>query len=185
MRSARRPVPCKPLLPTGAMSAIFEKHANRLDEFVNRLQAQPDQVGAVFALGDAICGLDVFDNPATFAALLPKLVRSYGIDALERPDDGGAEPGVDSVRDFPEPACRRKTRRTTRHGSGLRRANRGPGRHRRSSGGRVEPDSPGRFRRTAYFSNRLQHPGQIRKPTPATARALPPALTRPTTGDRA
>ena len=86
--------------PTGAMSAIFEKHAKHLDEFVNGLQAQPGQTGGVFALGDAICGLDVFDNPATFAALLPKLVRSYGIDALERPDDSGAVPGVDSVRDF-------------------------------------------------------------------------------------
>ena len=54
----------------------------------------------MFALGDAICGLDVFDKPATFAALLPKLVRSYGIDALERPADGRAAPGIDAVRDF-------------------------------------------------------------------------------------
>jgi len=86
--------------PTGAMSAIFEEHAERLDDFVNRMQAQPGQTGGLFALGDAICGLDVFDKPATFVALLPKLVRSYGIDALERPAGSCAAPGVDAARDF-------------------------------------------------------------------------------------
>ena len=86
--------------PTGAMSAIFEEHAECLDEFVNRLQAQPGQTGGLFALGEAICGLDVFDKPATFVALLPKLVRSYGIDALERPAQSRAAPDVDAARDF-------------------------------------------------------------------------------------
>ena len=70
--------------PTSAMSAIFEKHARGLDELVAQFQAMEGQTGAVFAIGKQICGLDAFDKPATFAALLPKLVRSYGIDAMEQ-----------------------------------------------------------------------------------------------------
>jgi len=71
---------------TGAMSAIFEKHTKGLDELVGKfqaMQATEDQIGAVFALGDTICGLDAFDKASTFATLLPKLVHSYGIDAIE------------------------------------------------------------------------------------------------------
>ncbi|MCY4181461.1 MAG: hypothetical protein OXF43_01035 [Gammaproteobacteria bacterium] len=68
---------------TGAMSTIFEKHTRGLDRLVNQFRAIEGQVGAVFALGKRICGLDAFDKPATFATLLPKLVRSYGIDAIE------------------------------------------------------------------------------------------------------
>ena len=44
---------------------------------------QPGQVGAVFAIRGQIAGLDVFDSPRTWASLMPKLVRSYGLDALE------------------------------------------------------------------------------------------------------
>ncbi len=69
--------------PTGAMGAFFEQHASTLDELVACFRAEPDVCGGIFAIGGDICGLDVFDKPAAFSALLPKLVRSYGIDALE------------------------------------------------------------------------------------------------------
>jgi hypothetical protein len=69
--------------PTAAMGAIFERHSQSLDDYVEAFQARDGQVGAIFLVGDALFGLDVFDRPSTFTALLPKLVRSYGIDALE------------------------------------------------------------------------------------------------------
>ena len=69
--------------PTGAMGTIFEKHADSLEEFVERFQAASAQTGAVFFLAGDVCGLDLFDKPRTFASLFPKLVRSYAIDALE------------------------------------------------------------------------------------------------------
>jgi ARG and Rhodanese-Phosphatase-superfamily-associated Protein domain len=68
--------------PTEAMGAIFERHATALDGYVEAFVPRDGQVGAIFVVGDAIFGLDVFDQPASFAALLPKLVRSYAIDAL-------------------------------------------------------------------------------------------------------
>ena len=37
--------------PTAAMSALFERHAEVLDEHVEALEAKPDQVGAIFAMG--------------------------------------------------------------------------------------------------------------------------------------
>ncbi len=69
--------------PTQAMAAIFERHSQSLDDYVAAFKARDDQVGAIFLVGDALFGLDVFDRPSTFTALLPKLIRSYGIDALE------------------------------------------------------------------------------------------------------
>lgn len=68
--------------PTEAMGAIFERHKETLDDYVNVVEAAPDQVGAVFIVGGHRYGLDLFDRPATFAAFLPKLVRSYAIDVL-------------------------------------------------------------------------------------------------------
>jgi hypothetical protein len=43
---------------------------------------QPFQL-AKPAIGGNIAGLDVFDSPATWRKLSPKLVRSYGLDALD------------------------------------------------------------------------------------------------------
>ncbi len=68
--------------PTRAMSAMFEHHKETLDDYVDIVEAVPDQVGAVFIADGRRCGLDLFDQPVTFAAFLPKLVRSYAIDAL-------------------------------------------------------------------------------------------------------
>ena len=69
---------------TGAMSAIFERHADTLDKHVEALEARPDQIGAIFAMGGRRFGLDLFDSPTTFAAFFPKLIRSYAVDTLRR-----------------------------------------------------------------------------------------------------
>ncbi len=92
--------------PTGAMGSIFERHAVTLDEFVSHFEATPGQLGGVFAVAGVIYGLDVFDKPETFAALLPKLVRSYGIDALELGSGPESAPSADSVRDFLTVLCK-------------------------------------------------------------------------------
>lgn len=85
---------------TSAMGSIFERHAPLLDEFVSRLQAAPGQTGAVFVVAGQICGLDLFDKPGTFTVLFPKLVRSYGIDALEHGSSTEAAPGRQAVSEF-------------------------------------------------------------------------------------
>ncbi len=71
--------------PTGAMSSIFERHAAKLDEYVKSVESLPGQVGAVFIVGTERLGLDLFDQPDTFASMLPKLVRSYAVDVIEGP----------------------------------------------------------------------------------------------------
>ena len=70
---------------TGAMSDIYEKFEGTVDEYVKGLPAKEHQVGAVFAIGGEVVGLDLFDADTTYQALAESLVRSYALDALESP----------------------------------------------------------------------------------------------------
>lgn len=74
--------------PTEAMSEIYERHGATLDDYVEKLSLEPGQTGAVFVFGRRRFGLDLFDRHETLAAFFPKLVRSYAIDAMERPEEG-------------------------------------------------------------------------------------------------
>lgn len=80
--------------PTQAMGAIYERHGATLDDYVEKLSPEPDQLGAIFVTGPRQFGMDLFDRHETFAAFFPKLVRSYAIDAMERPParDRAAQP---------------------------------------------------------------------------------------------
>ena len=73
--------------PTGAMGAIFERHEENLDKYVQAMSPGNGQIGALFVMGSQFLGLDMFDKAATFAKFLPKLVRSYAIDVIERSAD--------------------------------------------------------------------------------------------------
>jgi hypothetical protein len=79
--------------PTSAMEAIFVDHASTLDEFVRTLHPIEHQVGALFAVSGRIVGLDLFDRPSTLRKVLPKLVRSVAIDAIDSGTDGPAARG--------------------------------------------------------------------------------------------
>ena len=84
---------------TGAMADIYQKFEGTVDEYVKGLPASEGQVGAVFAIGDRIVGLDLFDADTTFRSLLETLVRSYALDALESPRSE-ATPTADSAAAF-------------------------------------------------------------------------------------
>ena len=73
--------------PTGAMEALFTHHGSFIDACVERCQPVARQVGALFAVDHRIVGFDLFDSPETLRALLPKLVRSVALDALDRRGD--------------------------------------------------------------------------------------------------
>jgi len=77
--------------PTSAMSDIYEQQAGRLEEYVGSFAPAAGQVGAVFVISGKIVGLDLFDCPETFRKLMPKLLRSYGLDALDRAASAAAE----------------------------------------------------------------------------------------------
>jgi len=76
---------------------------------VERLAAPEGASGAAFAYGGKIVGFDLFGRPATLAALWPKLVRAYAIDARVAPDV--APVSSDAVRAWlaAAPACREET----------------------------------------------------------------------------
>ena len=69
--------------PTGAMEAIFVDHAAFLDSSVAAMKPVDRQVGATFMVGDRVIGFDLFDVESTLRKLLPKLVRSAAVEALE------------------------------------------------------------------------------------------------------
>jgi hypothetical protein len=70
---------------TQAMADLFQHAEQDVDAYVRAFSAVPGQVGAIFALDGKVVGLDAFFSPDTFAKLLPKLVRSYALDAIELP----------------------------------------------------------------------------------------------------
>ena len=71
--------------PTGAMSAIFERHASSLEEFVRAFEWQESQCGVLFVIAGRIVGLEIFDYPEVMRRLFKKLLRSYALDALDSP----------------------------------------------------------------------------------------------------
>lgn len=96
---------------TSAMEAMFVDHAATIDEFVEGMVPFPGQVGALFTVADHIAGLDVFGSDALLRKLLPKLVRSYALDAID--PDAYRDPYGES--DSPR-------RRARRHGTSRRTA---------------------------------------------------------------
>jgi hypothetical protein len=79
---------------TGAAAAMYEQRRDGLDKMIASIRPLEHQVGAVFAIRSAIAGFDAFDSPATWARTMPKLLRSYGLDALDAAigGDGFATP---------------------------------------------------------------------------------------------
>ena len=68
---------------TGAAAALYEGHRAALDGFVAGIASVPGQVGAAFVVNGRLAGLDLLAGPDLLARLLPKLVRSYALDALD------------------------------------------------------------------------------------------------------
>lgn len=79
---------------TDAAAALYETHRARLDDYLDAFSAAENQAGALFAINGEVTGLDLFDSPATLKSLLPKLVQSYALDAIDAGNGGSkAEKG--------------------------------------------------------------------------------------------
>ena len=82
--------------PTAAMSDMYEQQSLRLEDYVRSFKPAGDQMGSVFAIDGRVVGLELFDSPETLRKLFPKLLRSYGLDALDRalshPAETGSQP---------------------------------------------------------------------------------------------
>src|ERR1051325_10007211 len=58
--------------PTGAMSAMYERHALAVEEYVRAFTWREGQAGVAFAIGGQLLGLDLLDQPATMRRIFPK-----------------------------------------------------------------------------------------------------------------
>jgi hypothetical protein len=86
------------LSATSAMEQMFTDHAASIDTYLQACSPVDGQIGALFAIDDRIVGFDLFDDAATCRKLLPKLVRSYAVDAIDM-RDGSASPQKRQARD--------------------------------------------------------------------------------------
>jgi len=79
---------------TAAAGAMYDQRRSALDWIIASITPVDQQVGAIFVIRGMIAGLDVFDHPRTWAQMMPKLLRSYGLDALDNGigGDGFATP---------------------------------------------------------------------------------------------
>jgi hypothetical protein len=87
---------------TRAMDDIYVSRRAGIDAFVAALRPEPGQTGAVFVLNGTVQGLEIFDHPDAFAAMLPKLVRSWALDAIETPPGDVSAPPGEEARAFLE-----------------------------------------------------------------------------------
>ena len=88
---------------TEAAGALYEIHRDRLQDYVHALPAVDGQCGALFALHGVAIGLELFDSPVTLRAVLPRLVESYALDAIDAPEwapRGHAPLSADAVDAF-------------------------------------------------------------------------------------
>jgi hypothetical protein len=87
---------------TAALHDVYGAAEFRLKEIRNHFKAQAGQIGAAFAIGGRIIGIEMFDAAETLARLLPKLVDSYAFDAIEIPSNAPRAnlPACDEVKEI-------------------------------------------------------------------------------------
>lgn len=85
---------------TSAMSDIFEDHRERVEDYVEVFAAVENQAGMVVMVGEDIVGLDLFDSSETFSKLMPKLIRSFALDAIEIQKKEPYQPKVTDAEDL-------------------------------------------------------------------------------------
>ncbi|HXG43310.1 MAG TPA: DUF6569 family protein [Gemmatimonadales bacterium] len=88
--------------PTLALDEVYAGHEARLARYEDGVDAQRDQIGALFAINGEFVSVQLFDAATTFAELQLKLVRSHALEALQREDesDALAEPGAAAADRF-------------------------------------------------------------------------------------
>jgi hypothetical protein len=83
---------------TGAMKAIYDARAGAIDAYLRDFVWMERQAGVIFSIGSEDMGLDLMDHPHAMRAMLPKLVRSYALDAIEAPSSAPAT--TDAAKEF-------------------------------------------------------------------------------------
>jgi hypothetical protein len=90
--------------PTAAMQDVYQTRRTSIEEYVHGVSVADGQIGAIFAINGAAAGLEMFDSTDTLRTYLPKILRSYALDALAnqtlnrvRAEDAEAARLLDSI----------------------------------------------------------------------------------------
>lgn len=86
--------------PTSAVEQVYQDHEQRLAQFVAQLNCVEGQVGAVFSIKGRVTGLEFFDAARTCQLLMPKIIRSYALDAIDPAYRGYQASGLGSVAEI-------------------------------------------------------------------------------------
>jgi hypothetical protein len=97
--------------PTSAVRAVYQSRGRDLDAYVAAFRAVDRQVGALFALGDQVRGAEIFDWETTFAELLPKIIRSWAMDAMELNPQAHKVPAEEAAKAFVDEALAAKMKK--------------------------------------------------------------------------
>lgn len=68
--------------PTHAIHDVYESQKNHIDDYLKGVEPVKGQIGVIVAINGCAAGVEIFDSAATLATYLPKIVRSYALDAL-------------------------------------------------------------------------------------------------------
>jgi hypothetical protein len=68
---------------TSAMSEIYETRQTELKHFADHLKPVENQVGFIILINGSVAGMDLFDKSQTLVKMMPKLVESYALDAID------------------------------------------------------------------------------------------------------
>jgi hypothetical protein len=85
---------------TQAVESAFEDNQSKLDSFVKKLGHIESQSGGIFCINGRITGMELFDSQETCRALMPKIIRSYALDAIDPRYAKAPQAGQPSPREF-------------------------------------------------------------------------------------
>jgi hypothetical protein len=80
--------------------ALYETRRARLDDYRRAFCLVPAQLGALVKLNGQVLGLGLFDSAGTLVALLPKLVESSALDAIDAGAADAANEDLATARRF-------------------------------------------------------------------------------------
>ncbi|MCY4130515.1 MAG: hypothetical protein OXG15_14900 [Gammaproteobacteria bacterium] len=69
--------------PTSASDAMYVNTKASIDSYLRTFTHTPSQVGSIFVINGEVAGLEIFASAKTHKQLLPRLIRSYALDAID------------------------------------------------------------------------------------------------------
>ena len=69
---------------TSSMNKIYKSKKSELEDYVSKFQAQENDIGVIYAIGDKIEGIDIFHGSYLFKQYLPKIIKSCVLEIIEQ-----------------------------------------------------------------------------------------------------